>query len=254
MKKGQDNHQDIYNNSNQLDNHSSITSQQVVQPAYDEDIDHKQIYTLDQIRDFTNDWLDYPKKVVQEFINKYGLPQEATNQRLIWHNNGVWKYSEIENAQIPHNFPYPHLECLTQVINFRITPNSCSTADFAVHQENNQENAVEYVRTRGELSPEQIIPDFCRDIAWFNGSISMDRTKGELASRSADESLNYLSINLAKDIICGKRTVEQARSFFAENFEELQNGQTTNYTQGLLFIPENDYVGDTGMGVSRKYE
>lgn len=220
------------------------TIQELVQPAYNENLEQQSSYSLEQVRNFISNWLDKPKEVAEWMINKYGMPQEATNQRLIWHNNGIWKYSIVENAEIPHDFPYPHSECLTQAINFHIDVDSCSSADLY----------EDYVvsRTKGNLSSDQIIPEFCRDIAWFNGSLIMDRTKGEMLSRGESEPYNYLNINLAKDIICGSRTVENARSFYAEVAYKLkETGDATNYTQGLLFVPPADYVGDPGFDIPK---
>ena len=65
-------------------------------------------------------WNIEPKERVIEFIEKYGLPQEMTHKRAIWHNNGTWRRSMIVNELIPHNYPVPHEDFLYQVIDYKV--------------------------------------------------------------------------------------------------------------------------------------
>ena len=92
-------------------------------------------------------WKATPQEVARKTIAKYGQPQEVTANRLIWHNNGPWKYTELVNEEIPHDFPMPHKDMLYQAINFKIDP----------------EKADELLK--------------------YDGSIILERTKGEIAAR-----------------------------------------------------------------------
>jgi hypothetical protein len=40
-------------------------------------------------------WKQKPREAATTLMGKYGLPHEATAQRLIWHGNGPWKRSEV---------------------------------------------------------------------------------------------------------------------------------------------------------------
>jgi hypothetical protein len=65
-------------------------------------------------------WKATPQDVAKKMIAKYGQPQEVTANRLVWHNNGPWKYSELVNEEVAHDFPMPHKDALRQVINYKI--------------------------------------------------------------------------------------------------------------------------------------
>jgi hypothetical protein len=54
------------------------------------------------------------------------------------------------------------------------------------------------------------------DLARFDGGIVVDRTRGELSVRSESQETNRLSLNLAHDLVRGKRSVGEARRLFAE--------------------------------------
>ena len=122
-------------------------------------------------------WKAKPKKAAMKLIEKYGPPQEATATRLIWHDKGPWKFTEIVNEEIPHDFPVPHVDYLYQAI------------------------------------PHQIDPKFADGLLAYDGSVVLERTKGMIAARCDKEEPNFLAINLAHEIITGKRSVdERARS------------------------------------------
>jgi hypothetical protein len=156
-------------------------------------------------------WQGLPKQEAYNMIEKYGLPEEATINRLIWHQNGRWKRTTITRYTVPHNFPTPHEDFLEQTVNYRIPVN---LAD---------------------------------DLTWFDGSVYIDRTAGEVSAKCHKEPMNILSLNLVHDIVIGKRTVDEARMFYAETAEKFtKNQQTSPYTERLLF-PEQCYTNDPGI-------
>ncbi len=42
-------------------------------------------------------WKPAPKAAAEMMLKKYGEPAEVTGMRIIWHDNGPWKYTEIVN-------------------------------------------------------------------------------------------------------------------------------------------------------------
>jgi hypothetical protein len=53
--------------------------------------------------------------------------------------------------------------------------------------------------------------------------------------------MNFLALNLANDIITGKKTVEEAREFYAKTAKKFKEAGTDPYVQGLQFtFPEGD--------------
>ena len=155
-------------------------------------------------------WKAKPREVADKMIAKYGQPDEATAQRLIWHNNGPWKYTELVNEEIPHNFPVPHTDMLYQSIRYRV-------ADA----------------------------DKVSSLFKYDGSVIVERTKGELAARCDKEEANFLALNLANDVATGKRSVDDARRFYNDAIMKMmKEGKPGPYLQGFQFTAAQSSVGD----------
>jgi hypothetical protein len=142
-------------------------------------------------------------------IKKYGQPQEVTPNRLIWHDNGPWKFTGLVNEEIPHSSPVAHTDMLYQTISYRVDPQDAD------------------------------------DLLAYDGSIILERTKGELGARCDKEEANFLAINLANDVATGKRNVEDTRRFYAESIQQLMKTGTPNEDlQGFRFTPAAGDQGD----------
>ncbi len=157
-----------------------------------------------------SDWKSKPQEVARTVIAKYGAPQEATAMRLVWHNNGPWKQTELVNEEIPHSFPKPHPDMLKQTISYRVPS------------------------------------DKFDELAEYDGSVIVERTKGEIAARCDKEEANFLALNLANDIVTGKRSAKEARKFYAEAVREMKHPE---YMQGFLFQPSRTGQGDADQEV-----
>jgi hypothetical protein len=154
-------------------------------------------------------WKATPKEVAQKMIAKYGQPQEVTANRLVWHNNGPWKFSELVNEEIPHEFPMPHKDALRQGINYKV---DSAKAD---------------------------------EILEYDGSIILERTKGEISARCDKEDANFLAINLADDVAKGRRSVQDARKFYADSMMAMvKENKKNEYLQGLRFQVAKADQGD----------
>src|SRR5918994_345972 len=154
-------------------------------------------------------WKPKPAEVARTMIKKYGQPQEVTSNRLVWHRNGPWKFTELVNEEAPNSFPMAHTDMLYQSIAYRIEP----------------EKADELIQ--------------------YDGSIILERTKGEIAARCDKEDANFLAINLAHDIATGRRSVDDARKFYAESIMAMmQQGKKNDYLQGLRFKAASTEQGD----------
>jgi hypothetical protein len=148
------------------------------------------------VEDVIAHWKNQPRKIAEKLIDQYGQPDEVTSERLVWHQNGPWKRSELINEEIPHNFPEPHHDSLLQAISYRVPPGMISK------------------------------------LLQYDGSVVVERTRGELAARCDDERANYLALNLAHEIIIGKKSVEEARMFYAEAVQQKKHQE---YLEGFLF-------------------
>ncbi len=161
-------------------------------------------------------WPETATKAAKEMMEKYGEPNEATPTRLIWFNNGPWKRTIVYKEEVQHDFPMPHKDVLEQVINLDVPA------------------------------------DKFDDLAEYDGSVIVERTRGEISARCDKEGANILALNLAHDIIKGKKSVEEARQFYAKTMEAVMKGEKPDYTQKLQFEVPNKNVGDTDKAIMKK--
>jgi len=147
-------------------------------------------------------WKPAPKMAAEAMIKKYGEPAEVTSMRIIWHDNGPWKYTEIMNKEVDHNFPIPHKDAMHQAVNYKVDP---SKAD---------------------------------EILQYDGSIILNRTAGMIGAICDKEPANFLAVNLAHEVATGKKSVDEARKQYAMSIEMLMKEKKMDkYTSGLIFDP-----------------
>lgn len=158
-----------------------------------------------QVDQVLGDWPNPPRETAEKIIEKYGLPNEVSYSKLTWYNTGPWKRTEIQRDEFPHKFPTAHTDFLTQTINYRV--------------------------------PVQLIGA----ITEFDGSVLVDRTRGEMAARCDAEAMNMLSLNLAHDIATGERSVAEAREKYAEQAAAYMMNRPAPYVEDFLFeVPQGD--------------
>lgn len=161
--------------------------------------------TRETVEEAISDWPDKPKKTAQSILDKYGEPDEATTERLVWHDNGPWKYTIAHRDGPTHNFPVPHNDHLEQYIAYQVPPEKFD------------------------------------EIAQYDGSALTRRTHGELGATCHKEEANFLSVNLSHDIITGEKSTEEAREAYTKIMAKSMAGASPEYMQGLQFdLPEDD--------------
>ncbi len=67
---------------------------------------------------------------------------------------------------------------------------------------------------------------------------TVDRTAGELSARCDSEGHNILTLNIADDVLTGKKTVQAARKAFSEFVVQDSLGQNPTYVAALQFSPK----------------
>ncbi len=144
-------------------------------------------------------WAATPQEVGRAMIAKYGQPNEVTASMLVWNGNGPWKRTILYREEVPHTFPMKHTDLLEQFVDYRVPP------------------------------------DKFDELARYDGSVVVERTKGEISARCDKEDMNFLALNLANDIVTGKRSVENARSFYAKTAMAFKAGKKDPYTEKLQF-------------------
>lgn len=155
--------------------------------------------SIEITNEYTEGWPENSKKAAKSIIDKYGEPDESTKSMLIWNNTGPWKKIIVYREEVEHLFPMEHKDVLEQVIDFKVPL------------------------------------DKYDDLASYDGSVIIERTKGEISARCDKEAANYLALNLANDIINGERNIQDARKFYHETIMKVMKGETPEYTKKLMF-------------------
>lgn len=186
------------------------TARAVGQEVKGEGGERPTLATIDSVtvETIVSSWSDIPRKAARRMIEKYGLPNEATPSRLIWFEKGPWKRTIVYRDEVPNNFPKPHTDVLEQFVDYRVPPDRVS------------------------------------DLARYDGSIIVERTKGEVSARCDMEEMNYLALNLMHEIATGHRTVDDARRTYAETASAFMMGKGSPYTDGLHFQSRRDDAAD----------
>jgi hypothetical protein len=153
----------------------------------------------------TDDMKNWPmasQMAAKTMIDKYGKPDEMTPTMLVWNNKGTWAKTVVFNKEYQHNFPMPHTDLLQQWVGLKVPA------------------------------------DKLDELAMYDGSVVVERTTGLISARCDKEGANFLALNLAHDIITGKRTVDAAREMYGKEIMKMIAGQMTEYTKGLMFSPD----------------
>ena len=74
-------------------------------------------------------------------------------------------------------------------------------------------------------------------IGHLPGNVSAERGRDELSARAPDEPLNFLYLNLADEVISGRRDAESAVALYRQTQALTASGKTSPYTESLLFAP-----------------
>lgn len=158
--------------------------------------------TKQSVIQIISNWEKTPRFAAHMAMQKYGPPAEATPTHLVWFDNGPWKRTVISNAPTNHDFPLPHQDVMEQTIAY------------------------------------QVPPDKFDELAAYDGSVYVDRTRGEMSARCDLEPANFIALNLAHDIITGKRSVEEAREQYADLvIKKMTTKEAVPYAEKLAFEP-----------------
>ncbi len=163
------------------------------------------------VESIINDWNAMAKKMANQTVKQYGSPNEATESRLIWYNNGPWKRTIIYRDEIPHDFPQPHTDVIENYINYSVPPEKFS------------------------------------ELAKFDGSVIVERTRGEVSSRCDMEAANILALNLMNDIVKDELSAEEARDKYCEITSAFMINKPSPYAENLQFDVSKEANYDTDV-------
>jgi hypothetical protein len=146
-------------------------------------------------------WPPGPRETAEHLTDQYGPPDEVTPSQMTWFANGRWRRTTVLRQGAPHRFPWPHEDFLENAIAFRVAP------------------------------------DRLADLARLDGSLVVDRTRGEVIARGASEPLNVLALNVAHRLLAGDLTLEEARARLVNGSRALEEGRTDPLLTDLQFTP-----------------
>lgn len=152
-------------------------------------------------------WPEKTRRLMAQLITKYGTPTEATERQISWYGNGPWKKTTLYKEEVPHNFASAHKDVLEQTVGYKVPVDKVTA------------------------------------LVQFNGSLVVNRTRGELSSSADSEELNVLALNVADDVIRGERDIEQARTHYAQLVRAKMIKEPEAELQTLKFKPMAD-AGD----------
>jgi hypothetical protein len=148
-------------------------------------------------------WPEKQQETANMLIGKYGQPTVIGDRMIAWFNTGPFVQTVLMRDGQPHNFPMAHVDYLTQTIKHTVPANKLA------------------------------------ELYQYDGSVWFHRTRGELSAQCDVEAMNFLALNLAHDIITGKRSVNDARAFYARTAMAFKQGDRSSpYVTGLIFPTE----------------
>ncbi len=154
-----------------------------------------------RMEEMMRDWPKASQEAAAFLNDKYGPPAAVGHDLMVWEKTGPWKRTVVYRTEHPHEFPAHHTDVMQQWIDYKAVPGKYN------------------------------------DLADYDGSVVLERTAGEISARCDKEGANFLALNLANEIITGKRSVRDARKMYGEQIIAMKAKQPAPYTEKLLFSP-----------------
>jgi hypothetical protein len=155
--------------------------------------------SAEQVKNATKDWPGESQRALSSMLDKYGSPNFVGCSTAMWKDKGPFRRIVVTRNPVDHQFPTTHRDVLAEEAAMRVPA------------------------------------DKVDDLSRFNGSLIVDRVQGTVTARSDSEAHNILLLNLANDIITGKRDVASARRFQADTESKELSGKSSEYTDRLTF-------------------
>lgn len=147
-------------------------------------------------------WPPAQRAAARALIEKYGRPAQYDSHALAWFNNGIWKRTVI----------------------FRRSPYRGKARDKDFLQQ-----SVGYIVPADKIAA----------LKRFDPRLDVSQTAGEMTFTSDREATNLLALNLADEIVTGRRSVASARAFFMRTSILAASGKSSPYRKDLRFGVDN---------------
>ena len=147
--------------------------------------------------DVLSRWPEKPRALARLMVETYGAPDELVASQVSWSGRSPWR----------------------RIVVFR-DPDPAGRRDHLLE-------TVAY-----GAAP---MDHHWRDLAAFGRGASYDPATGELSARTDSQETNYLALNLADEVLRGRRSARDAQDFYDAASNLSTAGKSSPYMQGLLF-------------------
>ena len=142
-------------------------------------------------------WPEHSRVLAEAIVARYGTPDVVEASRLSWSGRRPWVALIVYRDAVDSDRP------------------------------NGLQQSVSY----------EVPVRKWRALAAFDRGVEYDPVKRELVARSDSESTNLLALNLADEMIRGRRTAADARDFYDKTLSLAYSGKSSSYTRRLHFVP-----------------
>jgi hypothetical protein len=145
------------------------------------------------------DWPEHSRDLAEAVILDYGPPDSAQPSQLSWEGHRPWKTMVVYRDAVASGRP------------------------------NGFQQSVAY----------DVPVRKWRALSAFDRGVEYDPVEHALIAHTDSESTNFLALNLADEVIRGRRTAEDACEFFDKTLALSFAGKSSPYTRRLLFRPQH---------------
>ena len=145
-------------------------------------------------------WRPVAQRAAEWAIEKYGAPDEISEQTLVWNAKGPWKRIAVHCDQASRDLPLDHWNILEETI--------------ALTAPKRAADALDALRLGVHIGPQT----------------------GELTAISEAEETNFLALNVAAELLRGQRTMQEARDLYYHQISLWNAGRSSPYLQGLASV------------------
>jgi hypothetical protein len=143
-------------------------------------------------------WHEPSVAAARQLMNLYGVPDDVTPNKLVWRAKGPWRRIVVWNRPMVYRSP----------------------RDFDLVVQ-----TVKYPVTREQAA----------DLVAFSNALVVDVGNDEISSRGTREEVNFLNLNLADDVLRGRKTVGEAQVAYRRILDLTAAGKSSPYTSELRF-------------------
>jgi hypothetical protein len=143
-------------------------------------------------------WSPPSAEAAKRLLDQYGLPDDASPNKLTWNGKGPWRRIVVSNHPRVYRSPRD-FDLVVQTVKYPLT----------------REQAAELVA--------------------FSPALTVDVDRGELSSGASREEVNYLNLNLADEIARGRKSVAEAQTAYRRILDLSSAGKSSPYMTELRF-------------------